>query len=223
MTITKSDRRVNRTRRQLRAALMALILEKGYDAVTIEDITERADLGRTTFYLHYRDKEELLLESIDTIAEELKAQISQLMEQQPVGDPPFINPDPSNRPIALVFRHAAENADLYHIILHGEGATKTSSRLRDVISEAAREFFIKRFPGSLLDIDAKMPVEVLTNYFAGSLLAIITWWLESGKPYTAEQMTEMFMKLFFLGGLNVLGLGQPKNDLPQHVLPDTGG
>ena len=69
------DRRTRRTRRSLREALFALILEKGYDAVTIEHITERADLGRTTFYLHYRDKEDLLLEAIDTIAAELIARI----------------------------------------------------------------------------------------------------------------------------------------------------
>ena len=69
------DRRGRRTRRQLKEALFALILEKGYDAVTIEDITGRADLGRTTFYLHYRDKEELLLEAIDSIANDLIARL----------------------------------------------------------------------------------------------------------------------------------------------------
>ena len=59
MKSNKPDRRVNRTRRLLREALLALIMEEGYDAVTIEEITDRADLGRTTFYLHYRDKEDL--------------------------------------------------------------------------------------------------------------------------------------------------------------------
>ncbi len=78
MNIKKSDRRVSRTRRSLREALMSLILEKGYDAVTIEDITTRADTGRTTFYLHYRDKEELLLESINEVVDGLFTQISQV-------------------------------------------------------------------------------------------------------------------------------------------------
>ena len=56
VTAPRTDRRTNRTRRQLREALLALILEKGYDSITVEDITGRADLGRTTFYLHYRDR-----------------------------------------------------------------------------------------------------------------------------------------------------------------------
>lgn len=61
MSDKQLDRRVRRTRRALQDSLTSLILEKGYDAVTVEDITDRADLGRTTFYLHYKDKEELLI------------------------------------------------------------------------------------------------------------------------------------------------------------------
>ena len=55
----KVDRRVRRTRRLLRDACIALILEKGYETITVEEITERADVGRTTFYMHYRDKEDV--------------------------------------------------------------------------------------------------------------------------------------------------------------------
>ena len=62
MSDEKTDRRIQRTRELLRKALMELIDEKGYDAVTIQDITERANLGRTTFYLHYQSKEDLFLD-----------------------------------------------------------------------------------------------------------------------------------------------------------------
>ncbi len=72
----KVDRRVNRTRRQLREALFNLILEKGYDAVTVEEITARADVGRTTFYLHYHDKEDLLMESIGELVDDLIEQMA---------------------------------------------------------------------------------------------------------------------------------------------------
>ena len=59
---SKTDRRIQRTRQSLRTALLELIKEKGYDAISIEEITERANVGRATFYLHYKDKEDLLLE-----------------------------------------------------------------------------------------------------------------------------------------------------------------
>src|SRR5574338_1030565 len=67
---SRTDRRIQRTRQSLRTALLALIKEKGYDAISIEDITERANVGRATFYLHYKDKEDLLLEEFSEMANE---------------------------------------------------------------------------------------------------------------------------------------------------------
>jgi AcrR family transcriptional regulator len=78
----KLDRRVSRTRRQLREALFNLILEKGYDATTVEEITARADVGRTTFYLHYHDKEDLLMESIGELVDDLIEQMARI----PLGE-----------------------------------------------------------------------------------------------------------------------------------------
>jgi AcrR family transcriptional regulator len=182
MAYPKTDRRTLRTRRMLRDSLLSLILEKGYDAVTIEEITERADLGRTTFYLHYKDKEDLLLKSIEAISHELLSQIS------------------DNPPIPLVFQHAAENADLYRIILRGEGAYRATGWLREMISSAARDFLVMK------QAHENLPIEVFSNYFAGSLLGLLTWWLESDMPYPPEEMAEMYRKLFFQGARQVLGL-----------------
>jgi AcrR family transcriptional regulator len=73
----KIDRRKQRTRRMLRDALLALIVEKGYDDLSVQDITEKADLRRATFYLHYADKDELLAtvlrEIFDALVKELEA------------------------------------------------------------------------------------------------------------------------------------------------------
>jgi len=195
----KTDRRINRTRRLLRDSLMSLILEKGYDAVTVEDITTRADLGRTTFYLHYKDKEELLVESIDAIATDLKAQVDLLGSARAAGG---IQP----RPIHIAFNHAAEHADLYRIILKGEGATKTATRLRHIISEGMLEFLQVRMgilqPGVTPDVD----MNLLSNYFASALLGFLTWWLEEGAIYPPDQMADFFLQIFFSGARDILGL-----------------
>ncbi len=196
----KTDRRVQRTRRQLREALLALIVEKGYDAVTIEEITERADLGRTTFYLHYRDKEELLLESIEALSEDLRAQI----ERTPMIEWDFTNDQ--QPPILLVFHHAAENASLYRIILHGEGATRAEQGMRNLIARIVLNVLTVRVPKEGLRIAPSVPPEVFANYFAGALMAFITWWLEQNMPYTPEEMSSMFRRLFFSGGFEALGL-----------------
>ena len=72
----KLDRRVRRTRRALREAMRDLMSEKGYDQVTIEELTEKADIGRTTFYLHYSAKQDLLLEQFDELLGQLVDQLS---------------------------------------------------------------------------------------------------------------------------------------------------
>ena len=103
----KIDRRVRKTRKALREAMQVLMTEKGYDQVTIEELTERADIGRTTFYLHYSAKQDLLLEQFDELLEQLVGQLSDIpltsWTQQgrmlPTEDHP-------GRPICMVFTHA---------------------------------------------------------------------------------------------------------------------
>lgn len=195
------DRRARRTRRQLKEALFALILEKGYDAVTIEDITGRADLGRTTFYLHYRDKEDLLVESIDNIATDLIAHLP--LQAWNVADPPAMDGRVMDA-ILATFQHAAENAQFYRVILRGEGASKANRRIHAIIRQKATELVGERMKRGALN--PHLPMDVFANYFAGSLMAIITWWLEENIPYPPEEMAEMFRMLFFQGGRKVLGI-----------------
>lgn len=205
--MNKTDRRTNRTRRQLRQALLALILEKGYDSVTIEEITRQADLGRTTFYLHYKDKEELLLESIDTIADDLKAQIG-LVEGGSLADPAVVplglNPGGA---IELVFRHSAENATLYRVILNGGAASKALSRLQDIVSEAAQMFFMRRMQPVVRP--PEFPPGVILHYFSSALLGLVNWWLQADMPYPPEVMAKAFISLFFGGVRQVIFDGSP--------------
>ncbi len=197
MPIEKIDRRTSRTRRQLRDALMSLILEKGYDAVTVEDITSRADLGRTTFYLHYKDKEELLLESIDAIANELKAKVDLLGYTQGTNEN-------LPRPIHMAFHTAAEHADLYRIILQGEGGTKTASRLRRIISTGVIEFLqVRAQQGQGFTADPAT-LQRVADYFASALLGYLTWWLEEGTPSPPDEMADRFLDLFFNGARDIL-------------------
>jgi len=191
MNKPRRDRRVSRTRRQLQQALMELILEKGYDAVKVEDITERADLGRTTFYLHFRDKEELLLESVEEVAEELQAQVGLLSDD--VITSPLL--DRAHDAILLVFRHAAEHATLYRIILSSGATLKVRQRIHDLILESARRFNrMTRLEEPSL---RQVPPEYVVGYFASALLGYLTWWLEQGMPCPPEMIADYFVTLFF--------------------------
>lgn len=195
----KPDRRVSRTRRQLRQALMELILERGYHAVTIEDITERADLGRTTFYLHFHDKEELLVESLEEIAEELKIQVEQTASFQAEEGSERINP------VSAVFRQVDANRDLYRIILQGEGGTKAARRIRDIIEEAATEFFSRHMSG-FTSAPPDTPKGVIAGYFAVAMMGFISLWLDKELPYTGDEAADLFMKILFQGATRILNL-----------------
>jgi AcrR family transcriptional regulator len=192
---SRQDRRVNRTRRQLREALTALILEKGYDVLTIEDITERADLGRTTFYLHYRGKEELLLESISTTAQELYEQVNAQIEPGMQHSPQL-----GLQAVSQVFQHAAQNSMLYRIILKGGAASKVQRFIFEFLSEAAKPYFEQRF---ITHSQASVPLEVITNYFSAAMLGFLTWWLEADMPYTAEEAAGYFTTMFLSGTRNL--------------------
>jgi AcrR family transcriptional regulator len=205
MDIKKSDRRVSRTRRSLRDALMAVILEKGYDAVTIEDITSRADVGRTTFYLHYRDKEELLLESINEVVNDLFTQISRVPMAE-WGLPSKASVDEALFPILLVFQNAAENADLYRVVLRGEGTSKIQNHIRNITASAVFEFLRLMAERDELTLHPVVPVEVFSNYFAGSLLGVLTWWLETNMPYPAEKMARIYQQLVYSSANAALGV-----------------
>jgi AcrR family transcriptional regulator len=203
--VRKLDRRVSRTRRQLREALFNLILEKGYDATTVEEITARADVGRTTFYLHYRDKEDLLMESIGELVDDLIDQMARvpLGEWQLEGEGSGSSPSPA---IVLPFLHVESHARLYRIVLRGDGTYSVSRRLREIIVQASAEMIrvlLKR--DNLVDLNSQVPMEVFMNYIAGAWLGLITWWLENEMPYPAERIAGMFQRMVVQGAPEALG------------------
>ena len=195
MNQRKPDRRVQRTRRQLQDALMSLILEKGYDAVTVEDITGSADLGRTTFYLHYKDKEELLVQSLEAVFDDLVAQI----QQRSIDDWVALG----QGPWTLAFQHAADNARFYQIILRGQGGNTIKNRVLDYIASTAQATISRR--AQEMGVTLSMPIEVLSSYVASSLLGLIAWWLENERPYTVAQMDDYFRQLTMHGTAQVMG------------------
>lgn len=201
----RSDRRKNRTRRLLRNALFELMLEKGYESVTIEDITQHADLGRTTFYLHYRDKEDLLLESIKTVAEELKAQIlAEIAKETKNTADISVEQAPGQKVIKMILEHAAANASLYLPILRGEGTPHAPAYIRKIIYQGAIEFYTdKRLP---IHPSGNPPIssEILATFFSSSLLGILTWWLENDMPYSPEEVAKIYHTLILSGTGQIL-------------------
>lgn len=206
----KLDRRVLRTRKALKNALKGLILEKGYEAVTIEEITDKANVGRTTFYLHYRDKEDLLMRSIEELVEDLIAQMARIPLQASRlqgEDAPWASSLAET--LTLPYVHVAQNSDLYRIILRGEGTYSATRRLRGIINDAIDTMINMILDREQLESNPLVPRQVLLSHLSGAWMGQLDWWLEHDQPYPPEQMASMFQTMLMRNMREVLGVKLP--------------
>jgi AcrR family transcriptional regulator len=169
------DRRMRRTQQALANAMISLTLEKGYDAVTIRDITERADIGYTTFFRHYRDKDDLLHDvlaaAFNEFIEQLDTQSSSTTDATVKG--------------AMIFRYAQEHEKIIRVLfdsrtLRNELVTLSTQRL---ISKNSSHF------------RGEVPIEVVAQHLIISTLGLIEWWLENQMQYSPERMGAIYSAL----------------------------
>jgi AcrR family transcriptional regulator len=212
----KTDRRIQRTRQALRKALLELITDKEYDSISVEEITQRANIGRATFYVHYKDKEDLLVDEFNEIVNERARTISEIPFSAWL--PGLENPDPKTEnkpapPLLMAFQHVANHADIYRILLQNEKSDRIFERIRKIIMEAITDFMQRKAKSDPIPILSEVPIELLAAYFSGALLSCVDWWLEQELSYTPEEMTLMFQRLFFPGARKILGVPGSENDL----------
>ena len=206
---SRTDRRIQRTRQSLRTALLALIKEKGYDAISIEDITERANVGRATFYLHYKDKEDLLLEEFSEMANEKVQVLSKipfsawLQSQEDIARAGGKKPAP---PLLIVFEHIYDNSELYYILLKSEKSSRIVERIRKISTEAIVKFMETKAETESLPLHFNVPLEFFAAFFSGALLSTIDWWLEENMRHSPREMTHLFQSLFFKGAKNTIDI-----------------
>ncbi len=211
-TKNKTDRRIQRTRQSLHTALLQLIKEKGYDATSTEEIAERANVGRATFYLHYKDKEDLLLEEFREMANEKVRVLSEipfstwLQPEEGVKSARGKKTAPPLPPLLIVFEHIYENSELYHILLKSEKSSRIVERIRKIITEAIASFVEARAQTDPVQLVFQVPVEFFAAFFSGALLSTVDWWLEEEMRHTPREVTQLFQSLFLPGARNMVGL-----------------
>jgi AcrR family transcriptional regulator len=176
------DRRVQRTRELLQRAAMELITERGYDAITVGDITERANLGRTTFYLHYQNKVDLLLSGHD------ESFFKTTFEKMTVED---MFAEEASAHLVAIFEHAAHSREAYHRVIQGEDGAALLRGMREQFA-LSLEMKLRRW---FNEHDSRIPFPILANYLAGSQLSLMGWWLEKRSPYSARQMAQTFQQM----------------------------
>ncbi len=180
----KQDRRSQRTHRLVISAMLELMAEKSYDAITVQDLLDRANIGRSTFYSHYFDKEDVLA----SLAEQMLEMLSQQFSQRNAGQGII--------PSLELFQHALQNQQHFRAMLRGHA--------REVLWDAAQASLSRTIEQTLAATLAtkrspSVPLTVMSQYLAGAFLNLLKWWLEAEMPYSPAQMDEMFQQLALPG------------------------
>ena len=192
--MTKTDRRVQRTRELLQKALIELISERRYDAITIQDIVDRANVGRTTFYLHYSNKDELFMSCHEAIVSGFHSLHSLSPEEllSPEAPPGMIS----------AYRHLAEARAMLNPIFQGQ---ESPLILRGIRARSAQHIEAS-LRAAFAEAGSAIPFDVLANYLAGAQIALVQWWLEKRRPHTPEKLAQTFHRLQRLAIRDALGL-----------------
>jgi AcrR family transcriptional regulator len=181
------DPRVRRTRRLLQEAVFALATEREFNAITVQEITRRAEVNRATFYLHYRDKEDLIAQALDALFDEVTAEDRAFLDAHGQLSPETVPP-----PVADLFRHVAERPELYRRLLAESGSSAFASRLR---AFHEREFIAMWHKMELTAAPGSPPPELRARFAATATQGVIGWWLEHNDTEPFEMMATWLWEL----------------------------
>jgi AcrR family transcriptional regulator len=199
-----TDRRVRRTRQLLREALMELTLERGYDHITVQDILDRADVGRSTFYAHYRDKDDLLVSEFEAMHPDWTAGANGTVV------------DPGRRadflePLRSAFLQAGANRRQFKAMIGSQGSETIRRLMPEPVSNIVRMHVRSQFPGWTGD---EQQLAVGVQFIVGGFLGTLTWWLDTDAPETADEIFEACRKLIVDGASAFFDAGRPRTAPP---------
>src|SRR6476646_2639483 len=181
----KEDQRVRRTRDRLGDALVELLLKKPFDDITVQDVLVRARVSRSTFYAHYRDKNDLFLSDAEDFFEGMATALTRFG-------------DKSERvaPVEELFAHIAEVRAFYKVLVE-------SGRLHDVM-DLGKEHFARGIERRLNEMPRArtIPLErrgAIAHGLAGSLFSLLTWWVQTGMNVPPNEIDKLFHRLVWTG------------------------
>jgi AcrR family transcriptional regulator len=182
---TNEDRRVRRTRDRLGDAMMALLVEKPFDDITVQNVLDRAEVSRSTFYTHYRDKNDLFLSDGEEFFEAMATALSR-------------HGDKSERvaPIQELFAHIAEVRPFYDALI-------ASGRSQDLL-ELGQGHFARGIEQRFNEIPRARKIaadtrSAVAHSLAGSLFSLLAWWIRHDMSPSAEEMDKLFHRLVWTG------------------------
>ena len=177
----KIDARVRKTRDALGDALVNLMQEKSFDSITVQDVLDRANVGRSTFYSHFSDKDDLLMSDADEFFESMAMALSR-------------HGDKSDRvfPVNEFFQHLIEAKTFVE-------ALRSSGRMNDNM-ELAQGHFARGIEQRFAELPrgATIPAHersVRAFAHAGALLSLMKWWIDRGMKESPDEMDKLFHRM----------------------------
>jgi AcrR family transcriptional regulator len=182
----KKDRRVERTRQLLLQALFSLMAEKGFDAVTVQDIIDRANVGRSTFYVHFVDKEDLLVQAMDPFSADLKQRQRKALREGGASE---------QRAFAFsheLFSHADGHRDVFRAVVGKRSALMLQRHFQRMQVELVREEVKALAPAG--SSNAAL-MEAVAQHVAGALWGLLAWWIDGKRRMTVDEVNDLFRRM----------------------------
>jgi len=184
------DRRILRTKKLLWDAILNLTVErKDFHSIQINEITEKANVARSTFYLHYSNKKELLHEALQYEYSKFVAEMSRYYGRKFA---PFYFP--------YLLDYVRKNPRYFKIILSSVDTAQAYDQTRQYLGE----YITSKVDFSIFN--PEIPLDLLVYHISGTTLDMLSWWLKDSNKYTAEKYTEYFNDMLFQGLLNILNV-----------------
>ena len=180
------DRRTLKTRKALGAALVSLMREKNYEAISVQEILDRADIGRSTFYTHYRDKNELLVDGLEGLREFLQE------AQKTAAITATHNHEKVIGFSLAMFEHAEDHREVFHSLVNGQGWIIVSKKLEEIMVQ-----LMKKEAKPLYNTTSAtgVPFDLFIDFLGATFIAVITWWAQYKHPLGANEINALFRAL----------------------------
>ena len=192
------DRRITRTRIAIRDALVFLIEKKGFDNLSVSEIATRANINRGTFYLHYRDKFELLEQTLNDVVEDVK---KIFISSKSLIFADFMDQD---RPLPVtveIFEYLKENEALMRVVFGLGGGITFQGKFRKAVEDTLKLGFL----GGLKQENFLVPREYLISYILHAHYGVIESWLETGCRESPQEMARILSRLTLDGPIRTTG------------------
>lgn len=194
----KTDLRILRTNKSIRKAFYELIQEKGYEAITIQDIADLAMINRNTFYLHYQNKPDLL----DTCMNDLLSELKDVAVQCPISASPF-STSKLETVMQAVLEHISCNTSFYYAMLVDENRIYPfRTKMENIIKDKLNEGWNPVQGNSSLAISKELLLEFLVSSFMG----VVIWWLKNEQPLPASEVSSQFSRIVAYGHWKAAGI-----------------